>query len=464
MRIGGMKNGRRHKLSRWIFNRWAALAASLVVAGVATLAWHTPEVVDHRLNQDDVRKEIAEHIAARLMLKVGMQALQWSGLHVSSDGMLMLGEPPRSLTELRAHRLEADGSLAEILEGKWRIDSMSADHVEMAFGEAAKEKLSDPLNPAPSLEQPSERPPLLKTEFGRLTVPHTDVFWGKTKDGLGWLKGVATETTREDDHYKIVGKGGEFQQHGWPKAELSGCTIAYGEGFLEIKDSSLTLGESGRVNVTGKFNFGQQSEMKLAFAFHGCPATPFLHGGLRTKFAGTFSGETHITELLEENSDARIEGSVEFAAASLRNIAGLSRVADFTGHDEFRHPKLSVLRGRYVASGNSVEVNDLVAEIKGTAMLEGHLTVKGDRLRGRFELGVAPGIVEKFPGAREEVFTREKGGLVWTTVAVSGTLKEPETDLKERLVKAAEAYFGKKILAGILKPGNETIEILRQLW
>jgi hypothetical protein len=36
----------------------------------------------------------------------------------------------------------------------------------------------------------------------------------------------------------------------------------------------------------------------------------------------------------------------------------------------------------------------------------------------------------------EEVFTREEGGYLWTTVHLSGTLDHPEQDLSPRILDA----------------------------
>jgi len=49
-------------------------------------------------------------------------------------------------------------------------------------------------------------------------------------------------------------------------------------------------------------------------------------------------------------------------------------------------------------------------------------------------------------------------------VKVSGPLSNPQNDLKPRLVAAAKAHFARKLLAPLLKPGQEIVEQLEKLF
>jgi hypothetical protein len=50
--------------------------------------------------------------------------------------------PPRVLTELRAEQLFARCSLSELWRGKWRIDHLTARHLQVAYGAAAAKQLA----------------------------------------------------------------------------------------------------------------------------------------------------------------------------------------------------------------------------------------------------------------------------------------------------------------------------------
>lgn len=82
-------------------------------------------------------------------------------------------------------------------------------------------------------------------------------------------------------------------------------------------------------------------------------------------------------------------------------------------------------------------VRDLVLFDEGLIRLEGDLTSRSQSLSGEFEVGVPPGLLAHIPGAEEKIFLPGKGGLLWTSVKVSGTWDHLEEDLSERMIQAA---------------------------
>ena len=89
--------------------------------------------------------------------------------------------------------------------------------------------------------------------------------------------------------------------------------------------------------------------------------------------------------------------------------------------------------------------------------------MKEQKIEGEFQLGVTPDLVEKFPGAREEVFKRSADGYLWTDLKLSGRPDRLRDDLKPRLVRAAQNHFAKGLLAPIFKPGQTIIQAIEAL-
>ena len=85
------------------------------------------------------------------------------------------------------------------------------------------------------------------------------------------------------------------------------------------------------------------------------------------------------------------------------------------------------------------------------------------KINGEFQLGVAPDLVEKFPGAREEVFKRSARGYLWTDLTLTGTMDNLRDNLKPRLLRAAQNHFSKGLLAPIFKPGQTLIQAIEAL-
>ena len=66
-------------------------------------------------------------------------------------------------------------------------------------------------------------------------------------------------------------------------------------------------------------------------------------------------------------------------------------------------------------------------------------------LHGALRLGLTRQYLDWLPNP-EEVFNRQRGGYLWTTVHLSGTIDEPKQDLSPRIVELFKqspgAYLG----------------------
>jgi hypothetical protein len=89
------------------------------------------------LEGEKIRTLIAGRVARELGGEAGLAPMSWRGLSVYSEGMVVTASPPRALSELRAEQLFARCSLSELWRGKWRVDHLSARHLQVAYGAAA---------------------------------------------------------------------------------------------------------------------------------------------------------------------------------------------------------------------------------------------------------------------------------------------------------------------------------------
>jgi len=92
-----------------------------------------------------------------------------------------------------------------------------------------------------------------------------------------------------------------------------------------------------------------------------------------------------------------------------------------------------------------IEVKNIALEEKGKFRIEGAISINRGSLGGAIALGVTREYLDWLPKP-EEIFTRERGGYLWTTVHLSGTIEEPKQDLSPRIVDLFEespgAYLG----------------------
>jgi hypothetical protein len=74
-------------------------------------------------------------------------------------------------------------------------------------------------------------------------------------------------------------------------------------------------------------------------------------------------------------------------------------------------------------------------EARGKFRIDGNISINGHSLGGAVQLGISREYLDWLPNP-EEVFTREEGGYIWTTVHLSGTLDHPQQDLSLRIIEA----------------------------
>jgi hypothetical protein len=177
--------------------------------------------------------------------------------------------------------------------------------------------------------------------------------------------------------------------------------LTYAKPNLRIDRASFTLGDNSSIELTGNITFDQPHEVRAA-------------------------------------------GAVVIANAILKNIALLQRVANLAGRAELAQPKIDNVQADYDWNAQTLTVKNFVGEAKSIAAVRGEFVVQNGKLNGEFELGVAPEIVEKFPGAREDVFKINRDGYVWTAVSVTGPIGDLRDNLRPRLLRAAQDHHAEE--------------------
>ncbi len=415
------------------------------------------------LETKGLRRLLSGKTAKVLDCNAGYLPLTSHGRSVRSAGFLAQASPPRALTEMRAAGLAARCNLNEIWHAKWKIDNLSVAHLQAAYGENAARNLDRHEFRTPEIFPPLLKESPMELDLRKIDIARTDLFWGTTPEAGGEFRGVHTEFFPRDKNLIIQASGGTFHQAKWPAAQVEQVKLFYAKPNLRVDQASLTLGGDSAINVLGTFAFEEQQSLDLQLTLSRCPIAPFLNDDQKSKFDGQFDGNVHLQKDASQTQSARAIGTIAFSKALLKNIAALKRVADFTGRQEFAHMEINQLKGDFDWNFPVVTAKNVALESKGLISLKGQFTMKQQNVEGEFELGAAPDLVEKFPGAREEVFTREEGGYLWTKLKLSGPLDHLRDDLKPRLVTAVRNHFAKGLLAPILKPGKNIIQAIEEL-
>ena len=438
------------------------LGIVLILAGIVHFA--ATRSIDRIIRTENFLRFISGKTAQKLSAsECGYLPAARHGMSVRSAGILVRGQPPH-LTALSAINLHADCSLQNLWQRKFTNTRLRASQLQAAYGDAAAGKLQKILPAEPILEPRDDTEPVLHIDIHETDIDRTDVYWGADAEDTGGLKAVSSRFFPKDHGLDIFGRGGTFQQTGWPELKVDDLHLNWSKSKLVVKSAYLELGAPRNFIVTGQFQFGEHGSMQLHLSAKQTPAEPLVTGYWKGKFNGVLESESDLTKQFEPDAKVNAIGDLNFTRAAVHDVQALKQIAAVTRHPQFEAPKIDILRFHYRYSGNRLDVSKFVAEIKGLCRFEGDFSLENKNIDGNFKIGAAPDVVDTLPGAREEVFTESHDGYLWTTLRLTGPAHHPKEDLKERLVAAAQKHFAKGILAPLFKTGKPLIDTLQEIY
>ena len=150
--------------------------------------------------------------------------------------------------------------------------------------------------------------------------------------------------------------------------------------------------------------------------------------------SGSAYGGLHWTGANPKLENSSGEGSLRVQDARADNLPFLEKLAELAHEKSFEHLELTDCSLNFTWDYPSIEIKDIALEEKGKFRLEGAISIERRALRGAIQLGIARKHLDWLPN-REEVFSRQRGGYLWTSVHLSGTIDQPKQDLSPRLIE-----------------------------
>jgi hypothetical protein len=441
----------------------AVIGIFLVLAGsVYFAATHS---IDRLTRSDGFLRFISEKTAEKLgVSECGYLPVARRGMSIHSAGIFARGRPPHRLATLSAVNLHASCSLANLWQRTFTIRRLQASHLGAAYGDAAATHLERLLPAEPKLSVERKTEMLLNIDIRETDIDQTDVYWGAAADDVGGLRAVSSRFFSKNHALDIFGRGGTFQQAGWPELKVDDLHFNWSAPKLIVKSAFLSLGQPRNINVTGRFDFGEHGSMQLHLSTKQTQAEPFVIGYWKGRFEGVVESESDLQKQFEPGAKVDATGDLTFSRAMVHNVQALAQIAAVTRHPQFEKPKIEILRFHYRLTGDRLDISKFEAEAKGLCRLEGEFTLENKTIDAKFKIGAAPDVVEALPGAREEVFTESRDGYLWTSLNLQGPASHPREDLKQRLIAAAQKHFAKGILAPLFKTGKPVIDLLQDIY
>ncbi|MDP0491645.1 MAG: hypothetical protein Q7Q71_11390 [Verrucomicrobiota bacterium JB023] len=365
--------------------------------------------------------------------EVAITGMKWNGTSARVEAVTVDGPAG----EWEAARLETEVSLSRFWQGAWLIPQLRISRVD---GEWVESKGGEKLEKSSSGKA---RPKKIEARGGffpqqvELAEWHVERWDGEflPLQGPSWeWQDINVRGAAEGDGQVLTFVGGGVESP-WPWlgfGELAGARARIFDERFVLEGSDWRVKKSGRLNLAGEWADGVGKG-------DGDFADLELHEVLPASWWGSVEGTASGEFALSQVSDGgvAVEGSVAIVGGVLANLPFLDRLAAYAGSRRFQRLLFEEAHADFRWQQGEWTVRDLVLEHRGLLRVTGALTVRGENLEGRLQVGVPRGLLAHLPGAEEKVFLPGEKGLLWAPVQLSGTWRHPKEDLSGRMIQAA---------------------------
>lgn len=433
--MGGMSGSPRGKKSRllWILG---GLGAGLLVLGVLTAVF-LPIWVTRWLGGDQFRQLASQQLSTLLQTEGELQPLEWSSFSVFSGGFASRpGAPGPWLWELRELRTEISPRL--LLDRILRFSEISIGELNLTQGTRPALALTETPSPVAG----DERSPDLFRDVQIGTVEIRSVRVQPSAASAGWgIQGlqVSAQPSKQQTEFHL--RGGEITtpltwlgkiQLGSAKGRYTDPTI-----FLTSLDAKSPGG--GTLQLSGEYTPGPavRAQGRATWDRWSIPGGKIGVGLF--EIPARMSGEFVLQEMRAGGPVG--QGQVRLVEARLEPGPGsetiLGLLGALTGEPRLRGCPLTTAQAKWSMQPGLYDVTQILAEAPGLLRAVGQVRIAGQNLSGQILLGLERNLGSKVNALTGgECFRREEGGYLYETINLSGTLDNPQNDLKAKLTSA----------------------------
>jgi len=217
-----------------------------------------------------------------------------------------------------------------------------------------------------------------------------------------------------------------------PDMALKATHLLITRELLTVYNLDLEEG-GGTIHAQGKAGLKEDKSVDAELGFDKVPIRPWFTGSWKRYFAGTASGKLHWKGKDTKLETSTGEGAISLQGGRVNGAPFLEELATVTARKSLESLTLDECSLGLDWTYPNINVKDIAIEDKGKFRIEGALVIKKGTLSGTLQLGAAREYLEWLPKA-EQVFTRKRDGYLWTTVKISGSIKEPHEDLSPRIM------------------------------
>jgi hypothetical protein len=419
--------------SKW--RRVAALVVGLLLAIGAVIAISVGRLnsrLTYYIESDEFRAELEKETAKGLHFPSGRyEPIHRIDTWSAESAGFRAKDGEKALQSMEARGITAKFNPWGVFRRLWQLD-----HVHVQLGEVAIQIYEPKPEPTPTKPWYAVFLPE-RVYLNRVDSEPIDVTWRFRGKRAGFF-GTRLLITPHDRDFEYQARGGELKMAPFPTLRLRHTHLLITKTTLELYKLDLNpkaRGTKGHIHAKGKAGTRDDRRVNFTFELERLPIDDWLPGGWREHVAGAATGKVLWRGENYHLESSRGEASLHLDGARIYRLPFLESVVKLTGEKELEQLKLNVCSMEMEWRYPKIDIKHATLEEEKKFRAEGEVTINRKALSGTIRLGVARGLLDWLPKA-EEVFPQERGGYLWTTVHLSGTIDDPQQDLSPRIVEA----------------------------
>lgn len=436
--------------------RMIQVTAGLVVALLLLLLLGFMTVY---VNTAPYRNQLIGQLGVSIGSEVELNQFRMNPTGANANGVEMEWPAGNVLDRLSMRMVSADVSPLSVLTGKLTGDELSAQTATLVMSLAQEGQARRIAEPSPT------GPPI---RFKQCSVNDLQVHFATRDAGVLRLIGseasLAPSTTEQPALLRM--SGGDLRAHDWPMLRLDRAYIQIAEDRAQIIGASFLHPDDNRgsIELLGElspYNASEPSVLELKADFF------LLSGVLGDALGGLIQGRVDSDPEAEQSmlevdfgQEAGVRLSMPFRASDdepfvLENLPVLFALSQVLGDEWFSRPDFrDGAQGRVLRQAGRTEILGLDLLRDQRMALRGHLIHEGGALSGKFEIGLAVGMIQAAENqALEAMFGSPVQGFRWLEIEVSGSPSAP-LDNFSQLYEQALSGLQSPPAATPEKPGN----------
>src|SRR5437667_7645284 len=425
----------------WLVWTRAIVVFLVVVAGVLMLcnSWLTRYV-----GSDRFRTELENETAKGLHFPSGRYApIRRAGFATVESESFQARDGKKALEAMDARGLRAKFNPWGIFLRRWELDEVHIQSGEVGIQIYEANPEGVPSKPWFSIFLPN------RVYLKRIESEPANVTWQFRGERAGFF-GTRLLITPHGSDFEYRATGGTLKMALIPDLYLRHTHLLITKTLLTLYDLDLAPGalaaaSDGSIHGAGGVGIGQDKSVDFNVSFDWLPIRSWLPSNWKEHFAGSGAGVVHWTGKNSKLESSAGEGSLRVSDGRIDQLPFLEKLATLAQKRSLEHLRLNDCSLDLAWRYPKIEVKNIALEEKGKFRIEGAISINRGSLGGAIALGVTREYLDCLPKT-EEIFARERGGYLCTTVHLSWTSEVPKQDLSSRIVHLFEespgAYLG----------------------